>query len=134
MLPSLPTCHAISKNVFKLSVAQFLPVSVLLVKNGHFYNVILAWNRHNFLLGCPIELKSTWLCSYLSALSLDTHNRHIVLAGGHGHIWPFWPYDDKRAISKLRHLTTAELFICEYACTRNERLQVKNEADLKSLF
>ena len=42
--------------------------------------------------------------------------------------------NDKRAISKLRHLTTPELFICEYACTRNERSQVKNEADLKSLF
>ena len=41
MLPSLSTCHAISKNVFKLSVAQSLPVSVFLVKNGHFYNVIL---------------------------------------------------------------------------------------------
>ena len=34
--------HAISKNVFKISVAPFLPVVVKLVKNGHFYNVNLA--------------------------------------------------------------------------------------------
>ena len=35
---------AISKKVFKISVAPFLPVSVKLVKNSHFYNVNLALN------------------------------------------------------------------------------------------
>ena len=44
MLPFWSPCHAISKKVFKISVAQFLPVLVKLVKNSHFYNVNLALN------------------------------------------------------------------------------------------
>jgi len=32
-----------------------------------------------------IELKQTLLCEIFHALSLDTHNGHIVVAIGHGH-------------------------------------------------
>ena len=43
-LPFCSHCHAISKKVFKIAVAPFLPVLVKLVKNSHFYNVNLAQN------------------------------------------------------------------------------------------
>ena len=47
--PFCSSWHAISKNVFKISVAPFLPVVVKLVKNGHFYNVNLAYNRETVI-------------------------------------------------------------------------------------
>ena len=43
-LPFCSHCHAISKKVFKIAVAPFLPVLVKLVKNSRFYNVNLAQN------------------------------------------------------------------------------------------
>ena len=41
-------------------------------------------------MGCPIELKSTWLCLYCLHFAFVG----ICLSGhGHmGHIWPKWPY------------------------------------------
>ena len=45
---------------------------------------ILRFQISDFL-GCPIELISSRLSLYVQALSLDTHNGHIGLTGGHGH-------------------------------------------------
>ena len=49
-------------------------------------------------MGCSIELKSARLRLYVPALSLDTHNEQIGLAGGHEHMGHLWPYSAILAI------------------------------------
>ena len=99
--------HAISKNVFKISVAPFLPVVVKLVKNGHFYNVNLAYNRETVITSYW-NVRLSWsqhdwvsICVLFPWIPITgILVKPLVMAiwaiygqnGQNGHIWAIWPW------------------------------------------
>ena len=102
MLPFCSPCHAISKKVFKISVAPFLPVSVKLVKNSHFYNVNLAFNFKRaitFFLNVRISwyfhgwVRKFKLFPWIPITGILVWPMVVMAIWAiYGPIWPFWPY------------------------------------------
>ena len=100
-LPFCSHCHAISKKVFKIAVAPFLPVLVKLVKNSHFYNVNLAQNLKTAItFFWDVRLSwylHGWVCMFklfpwIPITGILVWPVVMAIWAIYGPIWPFWPY------------------------------------------